>query len=137
MLDIDPLQEEPRPLGDTFPDQMLHVMGAEHHQGLGVFPDGLRIGRHEQGLQLDDIIGVLLQDFDESVGEIFGDETLHVVGLAREQVGEGRQGLDAQVDVDQLDARLLAVVLGDILKGDVVFLAVDGKDLDLPWLTCR
>ena len=125
MLDEGALQEETGALGDAFPDEMFHVVGSKHDGSLGVFAEGLHIGGHEKRLELDHVVDVGLQHFDEAVGKLLRDETLHMVRLLGKQVLESLEGAHPQIHVDELDAGILPVFLWDVVGGDVVFGAVD------------
>ena len=131
MFDESSFDEEPGAVGDAFPNQMFHVVCPKYDQGLGVLADGLDVRGHEQGLQLHDVVGVFLEYFDESVGEILRDEPFHMIGFFGKQVLESFHGLHSEVHVDEFDARPLFVVLRDVVGGDIVFRTVDRQYLDL------
>ena len=54
-----------------------------------------------------------------------------MVGFFGEQVEKRLRGLDAQVDIDEFDARFPLVFFGNVAFLDMEFLAVDRQYLDL------
>ena len=54
-----------------------------------------------------------------------------MVRLFGEEVEEGLHRAHTQVDVDEFDAGLFLVFLGDVGLADMVFLVVHGQDLDV------
>ena len=67
---------------ETFPDQMLNILGAQNKLCLTIASKKREIRQNKNGLQLDNIKGTALQTFDQNLFKGGRNKATDMIGLA-------------------------------------------------------